>query len=137
MGVCVSENEQARAPEGKANVDELRFHYIKSGSFRAIHVDGAAGGVTARGYIHAAVYNERQPITRVSVSTVNKDGAVGPERPLRRKRHVVRELEVDLIFDLKTAEEFGTWLLRKAEELRKVLPLISQNSALVGEDNNQ
>ena len=46
----------------------VRFHYLKSQLWRVVHVDGAIGGITPRGMIHAALYSEEEPGIIVSVS---------------------------------------------------------------------
>jgi hypothetical protein len=78
--------------------DAIRFHYIKSRHFRVIHVDGAYGGVSGRGYIHAAVYNERSPIPVITEAQVLDGSRLGKEEPIEVKRHAVREVEADLLF---------------------------------------
>ena len=109
-------DEYEPAPE-----NTIRFHDLKSNYFRVIHVDGAYGGITARGYIHATLYNERRSVPRVTEVKYSGRLKQGPERIVKGRQHVVRELEADLIFDLQSAIEFHGWLARKIKELRPCL----------------
>ena len=77
---------------GDANV--IRFHFIKAEQFRNIHVDGAHGGVTPKGLIQVAIYNERVPIPREVVHTVSEDGHLGDD-----VRRVPTQLEALALLD--------------------------------------
>jgi hypothetical protein len=89
---------------------EISFNYVKSNFFRVIHSDGAWGGLSPRGDIHIAFYNERAAIpdfSRFVISPVG--GIVEPER-FEASSELVREVEVDVIVDLTTAKALRTWL---------------------------
>jgi hypothetical protein len=103
-----------------AALEAIRFHYIKSRSFRVIHVDGAIGGLTPRGYIHAALYSERRTIPQITEQEVLPDGQLGKPKPVSSKEHVTRDMEADLILDARTARELGSWLMARADELERV-----------------
>lgn len=75
-------HDSARLVEG----EKLNFHYIKSRHFRVIHADGAFGGVTAKGYIHFAFYNERGAIPRITEVNIKADGTTSKEKTLRGGR---------------------------------------------------
>jgi hypothetical protein len=98
---------------GPVPPDTIRFHYLKAPFFRTIHVDGAVGSITARGYIHAAIYSERKSIPHITEQKYTDDTPVGKEVVVRARQHVVREMEVDLVFDYRSAIEFRDWLNRK------------------------
>jgi len=93
---------------------QLQFHYIKSQHFRVVHVDGGVGGLTPRGQnFHIALYNERFAIPRLGARPVDAEGRVtGDEEFIEGREGVVRELEVDLIFNRITALELHQWLTR-------------------------
>ena len=57
--------------------DKIRFHYLKSPHFMTVHVDGAIGGPTPRGLLHAAVYAERVAIPN-STGQANTVSALTP-----------------------------------------------------------
>ncbi len=98
---------------------KVEFHYIKSPSFRSVHVDGAIGGVTPRGLIHMALFSERPAIPTKTVSDVLDSGRLGEEiRDLREgKSGIAREMEVDLFLGLDTAKEIRIWLDTRIQEL--------------------
>ena len=99
----------------------VRFNYIKSNFFRVVHVDGAYGGLAGRGYITAAIYNERRAIPSVTESTLSPEGQFSEENILESKTDIVREVEVELIFDLVAAKQFAEWLRQKAEMMEQLL----------------
>jgi hypothetical protein len=104
----------------KERIRGTRVNYIKSALFRVIHVDGAYGGVTPRGYIHASIYNERRPIPRVTKLEIDDATDRVTEANVRSKSGLAREVEADLIFDDRAAEEFATWLMTKVNEVRSL-----------------
>jgi hypothetical protein len=112
-------------PEGqKPEVpSRLLFHWIKSGLFRVVHADGAYGGISPRGYLHFAIYNERAAIPRLSERdvTVTENGILaGPERIVESREGSVREIEVEVIMDHRTALEFFNWFKEKIQILEKM-----------------
>ena len=42
----------------------IEFHNKVNENFREVHVDGAHGGVTPRGFINANFYSERFPVPK-------------------------------------------------------------------------
>lgn len=101
---------------------EVAFDYIKTPDYREIHVDGAWGGLTPRGYIQMAFYNERLPIPQQTTFEL-KDNQIGGEvKEKRRTRQaIIRNVEVDLIMDLNTAESIRDWLNQHIEKLKERL----------------
>jgi len=118
--------DKAKEPQHGANGERLEFHYIKSSSFRVIHVDGAHGGVSPRQKIQMAVFSERSPIPQFTAHQVTPEGSgfkVGKEIEGTKisKKGVVREVEAELLMDLETAEAIRTWLgesIQLAKQLR-------------------
>lgn len=96
-----------------ARASRARFHYIKSSLFRAIHVDGAIGGITPTGNIHCAIYSERAAIPQATEHLVGEDGALLPPDVIDGKAGFVREMDADLILSRKAAEELRDWLSQK------------------------
>lgn len=96
----------------ESNPKSIRFHYIKSPQFSTIHADGAIGGPTPRGGLHVAFYAERMPIPTQVEHDLGSDGKLGEEKESSRivRDGVVRELEVDVIMDLDTAQSLHAWL---------------------------
>ncbi|MEX2213683.1 MAG: hypothetical protein WD768_06125 [Phycisphaeraceae bacterium] len=93
---------------------EIVFHYIKSPQFRTVHADGVHGGITPQGRIQMSVFSERFPIP---VQTVQKimDNQPGEEVVGQRvaKEGVVREVEVNLVMDVRQAASLVKWLEQK------------------------
>lgn len=100
--------------------NEVVFDYIKTPDYREIHADGAWGGLTPRGYIQMAIYNERLPIPQQTTFEL-KDNQVGNEvKEKRRTRQaIIRNVEVDLIMDLNTAESMRDWLDQHIQRLKE------------------
>jgi hypothetical protein len=98
----------------------VTFNYIKSSLFRVIHVDGAIGGITPRGLIHCSIYSERAAIPRITRQPLNADGTLGDQEIVESREGVAREMEVDLIFDERTAKELYDWLGGRLEKLAAV-----------------
>ncbi len=100
----------------------IKFDYIKSNYFRAIHVDGVFGGTSPSGLIRMSVWNERWPIPKQTISELKEDGSVG--REIREERisrdAIVREIETDLVMDVETAVKIRNWLDDKVKNLLKV-----------------
>jgi hypothetical protein len=105
----------------EASGEPVQFHYIKSNSFRMVHVDGAIGSITPTGYIHAAVYSERMPIPRMAAHSVGKDGVLGPAIEQDMRTGVVREVEIGLLFSRGSAEALKNWLAGQIEALDKAV----------------
>jgi len=114
------ENDQNSEPEIPK---EIKFHYIKSQYFRAIHVDGFIGGVTPNLDIHMALFNERSPIPQESVYRITEEGKLADEIMDRRKSRegIVREVEADLIMKLEKAQALVEWLEEKIKTVRELL----------------
>lgn len=96
------------------------FHYIKSNQFRVIHADGAYGGISPRGYIHFALYNERTAIPRTTsldlVSSKAGVGTYGNEVRVDGRDGYVREIEIDVMMDIRAAKNLHEWLDEKIKE---------------------
>jgi len=99
---------------------QLQFHYLKSASFRVIHVDGVIGAPLPRGGgVHIALYSERTAIPQMTVHPLKPDGRIGDEITNARvgRSGVVRELEVDAVMSLDTARDLFAWLQSAIERV--------------------
>ncbi len=106
---------------GRELPSEIKLDYIKAPTFRDIFVDGVFGGVTPRGYIQMAVYNERFSIPQTAVLELNPDGTAGEEILEKRvsRSDVVRDVEANLIMDAELARSVAAWLIEKAEVIEQ------------------
>ena len=98
--------------------NSLDFYYIKSNFYRNCPVDGAYGGITPNGGIHLNFFTERHAIPQ-KITVELQDGVVGRELDKDGKKGIVRELEVGLSMDLKTAivvRDFMNKMVRILEE---------------------
>lgn len=103
---------------------EINFDYLKGNLFRTIHTDGAIGGLTPPGQIHMSFFSERMAIPRrvTMVAEINKKTgsmALGAEIGRETRDSIVREMEVDVIMNLGTAERVHDWLGGQIAELSK------------------
>ncbi len=98
---------------------EIQVDYVKSPLFRDIFVDGIIGGLTPRGYIQMAVYNERFAIPQSIFLSLNKDGTPSEEVLEKRvtRSYAVRDLEANLVLDAESARSMAEWLLDRANLL--------------------
>jgi hypothetical protein len=103
---------------------EIHFEYIKSNSFRVVHVDGIHGGPTPDGNsIHMAMFNERLPISQEEIYSISSEGKLGALKSKVSRKGIVREVEVSAILSLKAARALHGWLvamLAKAEQIADV-----------------
>ena len=105
--------------ESGGATDLFTFHYIQSNQFRVIHVDGMIGGPSpAMDGIQMALFSEREPIPLSVAFKLSEDGS--PEEIRREGRDgITREVDVNAIMSIDTAERLGTWLLEQVESLRE------------------
>jgi len=102
------------------NEPQISFHYIKSKSFRVIHVDGAWGGTNPKGYITIAFFSERSPIPRQLTYDINKDGDLGDLVYVDTKEGVIREVEVEVVLDLESTKGLIQWLQDRVEMMQEL-----------------
>ncbi|HVC51759.1 MAG TPA: hypothetical protein VND87_07040 [Stellaceae bacterium] len=114
-------------------LESITFHYIKAMQFRVIHVDGAIGSLTPRGFIHAAMYSERAAIPQMMVHPI-EGGQLGPPTEVVSRPGMVREVEVSLMFDLDAAVSFRDWLSTRIDELKTTRSAADMRSAKAEEE---
>ncbi len=125
-----SRAQPATEASGEEKPKKLRYHLLKSNSFRSIHADGVFGGVTPRLTIFATFFNERTPLPDQMVHEIKEDGTIGDEiRDERITRDgVVRELEANVIMDVEFAKVLVDWLRAKIEFVEKRIEEAKQDS---------
>ena len=99
----------------------INYHFIKSNGFRVVHCDGMWGGVTPRGYITMSIFSERWPLPQKTTHKVLDGGHIDAEIKRDLKDGIVREVDVEVILDLGTAESMVTWLQEHISTLKKHL----------------
>ncbi len=90
----------------------VTFHYVKSNHFRVVHTSGVFGGLNPDGTLLLSIFSERAPLPDVTVQKVESTGQLGAEIIEARKASdgIVRELEVGLNMDIRTAKVMVEWL---------------------------
>ncbi|MCG6868411.1 MAG: hypothetical protein LJE91_06665 [Gammaproteobacteria bacterium] len=111
------------------------FNYIKGSDFRSVHVDGAIGGLTTKGFLHIALFTERGPIPKKTIHEILPDGTLGKEVVEKResKEGIVRLMEVDLFMNEDTARDLRNWLdqeLESFEDRRRKLEKLKKRDEL-------
>jgi hypothetical protein len=93
----------------------VTFHWVKSSHFRTIHANGVFGGFSPDGNLFMSIFSERPVLPDVTVQTVENNGQLGKEIIEQRKglQGVVRELEVGLAMDIRTAKALVEWLTER------------------------
>jgi len=112
--------EESKRKGNGGDKKQVVFEYIKSQNFRVIHADGAIGSLTAPGYIHMAIYSERPAIPKRMAHRLNDNFTLGeiiPSETVAREG-VIREMDVDILMDLKAAQSISLWLAQKVDELK-------------------
>ncbi len=100
---------------------DITFHYIKNPNFRAIHVDGAIGGITPSNNIHISLYSERPAIPQKITHQINPDGTLGDVLNKAGRDGIVREMDIDVILDISTARSLSQWLDEQIHTLEEIL----------------
>lgn len=104
---------------------EITFHFNKSKHFRVIHVDGAIGNLTPRGLIFVSLYSERGSLPDFIKQDVQPDGRLSSEqRPHIKSEGIMREMEVGLMVDMRTAKEIITWLTQLVNQGEQLIETI-------------
>lgn len=100
---------------------EIAYDFIKSNFFRVVHADGVFGGLAPNGNIHMQVYSERTAIPQKTVHAI-EGSELGPEIHAKRqeRKAIVREVEVDVVFNIAQAEAMRAWLAEKIDTFQKV-----------------
>ena len=108
--------------------DRISFDYIKSNLFRVVHMDGAIGGGTPNGYVHMSIFSERPPIPKRVVYHIEAGSRMGAEILEERdvRDAVVRELELDCIMSVETAEALHNWLAQTIAKVRDARPQMNE-----------
>lgn len=112
------EDDTERDIDGREQLPQVAFDYIKGNLFRVVHVDGAIGGATPNGGLHVAFFSERLPIPQQEVRSINPDGSLGGIIQSKVRPAIVREMDFDIIMSLPVAEGLVSWLQERVTELK-------------------
>lgn len=106
--------------EPESSEETFKIHYIKSNHFRVIHVDGMIGGLapSADG-IEMALFSERLPIPKSTLNKFIDDDGTYEELSTLGREGITREVDINAIMSVETAEKIGRWLLEQVLSWRK------------------
>lgn len=118
-------NKKKTSPSQSGHEEKLiRFDYIKSNCFRVVRVDGAHGGVSAKGDgIQMALFSERRAIPkREEYVLLEDEGKVGDLKNVEiRDCTLIREVEVEAILPMSAARALHLWLGQKIKEAELIM----------------
>lgn len=105
---------------------KIVIHYVKSPSFRTVHVDGAIGGSSPGGtQLTLSLYNERHSLPDATVHSVGEGGAVNNQNPtqqLNTRPGILREIDFNAVMSLEVAQALHEWLGRNIAKLKEQRP---------------
>lgn len=115
----MSDQSNIKPPGFDYENKRVAFDYIKSPHFRTIVAEGIFGGISPRGRINMAIWNERWPIPKQSVQEIGKKNELGKEIIEERvsRDAVIREVDVMLSLDVTTAIQMRDWLNDKLGDI--------------------
>ncbi len=102
---------------------KITVHNKISACYRELHVDGAFGGVTPRGFINLSFYAERQPIPKSTDIEITDEGLLGEAvvNSKDSKQGILREFEFGIYMDVHTAKSVLEFLKTKIEDLEQIV----------------
>jgi hypothetical protein len=106
----------------------VKFHYIKSNSFRVVHVDGSLGGITPSREIFVSLYSERGALPKMIEWSVSADGSLGEEISREGKDGIVREMDVGLVMTPEIAESLAEFLQYQVKLLKESVQESPENT---------
>ncbi len=93
--------------------------YETSSEHKPIPVNGAFGGPTLDGFIHATFYFERNRIPKEISIEVDAQGA-GTELPFDPENIIIERLmQCSMVFTPEVAKKIGIWLISHANNIEK------------------
>ena len=102
--------------------DIITVHNRVSNIYKAIHVDGAYGGITPRGLLNLSFYSERSPIPK-STDFALKGEVVGDkiQDSPESLTGILREYEFGIYMDIQAAKAIVTSLNSKINDLENII----------------
>ena len=92
-----------------------KIRYVRSPSFKVVHCDGGVGAATNQGYLGLGLYSEYPaPPSEVGFEYDQNKQALREGAPSHGVV-IIRELEVQVLFDVKAARGVSNWLKQWAD----------------------
>jgi hypothetical protein len=116
----MNEPPKQTGPGDVAPVTTVEALFTKSGLFRVVHADGAFGGIAPNGLIRMALYSEGNPFPESITYDLQGNNLIEKQRskqpPLGT---IIRELEVDVVMNIRVARSLRNWLDDKIKQLEQ------------------
>jgi hypothetical protein len=105
------------------DIKKITIHNKISDNYRQVHVDGAFGGITPRGFFNLNFFAERAPIPKSQDFEVIDNIKVGNQISVSpdSKMGILREFHFGIYMDVNVAKEIVKLLSGKIEELEKAI----------------
>lgn len=107
-----------------AEQETVKFKYIFSDDYNPVYVNGAYGGVTARGEIVVNFYLERHALPYSVTHSLEQGGAVGEQvarEPEDSARTLVRFVTNGIVLSAEHAKSIHAWLGKHIEAAEKMV----------------
>lgn len=104
----------------ETSLSSIRYTFIKSPFFRTIFMNGAWGGVTPRGQLQMSIYTEHHPFPEFTINEVSPEGILGAETDRSQIEGYTREIEVNVIMNLREAVSLRNWLNTRIEQMEQI-----------------
>lgn len=92
--------------------EEVVFRYDKAINYRTIYIDGAHGGLTAKGLLAMELFMEKKPLPRTDTYEV-VDGKLKDPPEANVDEVVLREVQACIMMDINTMVSLHAWLESK------------------------
>lgn len=125
----MNEPQKQMDPGGDAPVTAIEAVFTKSNLFRVIHADGAWGGIAPNGLIRMAIYSESQPLPESVRYELKEERLVEKDRKQPPLGTIIRELEVDVVMDIRVARSLRNWLDDKIKQFEQSEQAVRARSA--------
>jgi hypothetical protein len=99
----------------------IKFHYIKTNSFRTVKADGAWCGVTPRFEVQLSFYSERLSMPDLIESEIFPDGTMKDIREATSKAGIIRDVDVAVMLTRDTTEALVKFLQNAISDIDKVI----------------
>lgn len=93
---------------------KIKFHYLKGPQIVTVYADGAYGGITPKGMISMALYNERHPIPQEESAEISAEGRIVKTEKVKVRSGIVRQVDCAVYMTPEVAKGVGEWLIRHA-----------------------
>jgi len=99
----------------------VKFLHNTPTDYKIYPVNGAWGGVTARGDLILNFFVEHLSVPKEQVQGVKADGSLAPiEAVPKEEVEITRDMQVGVMINLDQAVDVAKWMLAKVEEYRKI-----------------